>query len=93
MIVRRLSLEGIRFAPPQAAYGLCRGAEGATAEELSCLRRHRRSGKIEVGARYCQGKRFNSERTFINDRIADSLRFEARDPLESDRQHLQEERL
>jgi hypothetical protein len=52
------------------------------AEELSCLRRHRRPGKIaEVRrSRLCKGQAFQFVDSFINDRITDSRRFEAGDP-------------
>src|SRR3981189_2199469 len=53
-----------------------RRAEGEMAEELSCLRRHRRPGKIaEVRRpRLCKGQAFQFADRFINDRITDSRR-------------------
>jgi hypothetical protein len=52
------------------------------AEELSCLRRHRRPGKIaEVRRpRLCKGQAFQFGDRFINDRITDSRRVEAGRP-------------
>jgi hypothetical protein len=59
-----------------------RRAEGEMAEELSCLRRHRRPGKIaEVRRpRLCKGQAFQFGDRFINDRITDSRRVEAGRP-------------
>jgi hypothetical protein len=54
-------------------------------EELSCLRRYRRPGKIaEVRRpRLCKGRRFNFGDDFINDRITDLRQLEAGDPPRS----------
>jgi hypothetical protein len=65
------------------------------AEELSCLRRHRRPGNIaEVRRpRLCKGKRFNSEiiSSMIESLIYDGSRRATRLDRVSDRQHLQGE--
>ena len=65
------------------------------AEELSCLRRHRRPGNIaEVRRpRLCKGKRFNSEiiSSMIKSLIYGSSRRGTRLDRVSDRQHLQGE--
>ena len=67
------------------------------AEELPCLRRHRRPGNIaEVRRpRLCKGKRFNSEiiSSMIKSLIyGSSMRATHLDHV-SDRQHLQEEQV
>jgi hypothetical protein len=65
------------------------------AEELSCLRRHRRPGNIaEVRRpRLCKGNRFNSEiiSSMIESLIYGSSRRGTRLDGVSDRQHLQGE--
>jgi hypothetical protein len=65
------------------------------AEELSCLRRHRRPGNIaEVRRpRLCKGKRFNSEiiSSMIESLICGSSGRAPRLDRVSDRQHLQGE--
>ena len=65
------------------------------AEELSCLRRHRRPGNAaEVRRpRLCKGKRFNSEiiSSMIESLIYGSSRRATRLDRVSDRQHLQGE--
>jgi hypothetical protein len=55
------------------------------AEELSCLRRHRRPGNAaEVRrSRLVQGEALQFGDNFINDRITDLRQFEAGDPPRS----------
>jgi hypothetical protein len=65
------------------------------AEELSCLRRHRRPGNIaEVRRpRLCKGKRFNSEiiSSMVSSLIYGSSRRAIRLDRASDKRHLQGE--
>jgi hypothetical protein len=55
------------------------------AEELSCLRRHRRPGEYSgsSAAPTLQGEAFRFGDNFINDQITDLRQFEAGDPPRS----------